>query len=348
MLYFIVFSPFYPITVMMIISPCLAVCVLRETVRLFKMLPIAVCTVGTILMCKALVSHVSHHDSIYQTQIDLTLGSHFYESYPEDNENNTSSTTFNSSAYSTIVNNINPDPTTYSTIVNNIYPDPINSSTYSTIVNNINPDPTTYSTIVNNINPDPTNSSTYSTIVNNINPDPTNSESSFTFGISMCIITGISSSLNIVLTKLQVDKVNNIMVLSFLISVVGVILSIGFMCIFELEDVNLPTDRNNLIYLSLHAVFCAAESFTKSAAIYYGDSLIVTIVTNIEIPLKIVCQYFLFATIQPIDSNISDIIGASIIAAGVFVSCLMEIAGSCTQSNDKIKYSYLKQSSNDT
>ncbi len=260
-------------TVVMIISPCLAIFILRETVSGLKRVPIIVCAVGTVFMCHGLVSQVSVQSNIDGTNMDK------YVSHPI-HSNKTSS---------------------------------------------------------RNDTVDTFNTSIDSTSVATIDSSHTNYMSSFLYGISLCIIGGMSSSIHNVLTKSLVDKVKDIMILSFFVSVIGVVLSITLMCIFEMEDINFPINNNKIIYLFVHAVLSGAESFTKSAAIYYGSSLIVAIVWNAEIPLKMICQHLLFSNLQPIKSSVSDIIGASVITLGISISCLLETAHFWNNSDSEIE-----------
>ena len=251
-------------TVVMIITPGLAIFVLKERVGLFKFVPIVICTVGTVIMCNMLFSEVSGKSSILET-VDTNIS---------------------------IKKNGNISWSGLSETVNSSLELSLHKDTYKA------------------------------------NSD---SMSSLLYGISLCVTNGISTSIYYVMNKLLADKVNDIMVLSFMISIVGVLLSIGLMCIFEMKDITFPKDQYNLTYLTVHAVLSGAESFSKSAAIYFGSSLIVQIVCTAEVPLKLVCQYFLFPDLQPIESNVYDVIGATIITAGILLSCMLEAASFCNR-----------------
>ncbi len=149
------------------------------------------------------------------------------------------------------------------------------------------------------------------------------------YGISLSIICGISTSITYAIMKLLSDKVNDIMVLSFWVSAVGMVLSLSLMCIFESDRLTFPIEKNTMLYVLIHVAVTGIGSFTKSAAIYFGSSMIVAIVCNSEIPLKMLCQYFVFPSLQPVDSSVSDAVGAIVITVGIFVACVLESLEVC-------------------
>ncbi len=110
-------------------------------------------------------------------------------------------------------------------------------------------------------------------------------------GVLISLLSGVSSCTYYTFIKLLSAKGISVMILSFWVSSAGLILSLGFMLVFELDKMTFPEAGDNLLYLSLHAVLSAIEPFPKNGAIYFGSASIVAIVCTSEIPLKMLCQY---------------------------------------------------------
>ncbi len=67
-------------------------------------------------------------------------------------------------------------------------------------------------------------------------------------------------------------------------------------------------------------------SITHYAALYYATAVVVNITFNLEIPLRILCQYVLFRSLQPIHGSLYDLIGGIIITLAVTLPSAYDFA----------------------
>ena len=348
----------------MLLSPILAIWVLKEKMGPRKIVPIVVCTVGTILICTGLyrqmIGGAQAPEATPESALESTPESALesapesaLESAPESALESTPESTPESAIESAL--GYTPESAPESTLEYAPESAPEHQTHEKRLLqtqpNNSDHESDTMPHIRQKVN-----NATYNLHPDGLHTMSNDSEHNFTsrdlnsskdlnfsstddfsessglsewYGIFLSIVCGISTSVTYAIMKLLSDKVDDIMILSLWVSGVGMVLSLILMCIFESDRLSFPNEINKMFYLLIHVVVTGIGSFTKSAAIYCGSSTIVAIVCNSEIPLKMLCQYFVFSDLQPVDNSMSDVVGAIFITVGILIACVLESLDAC-------------------
>ncbi len=161
--------------------------------------------------------------------------------------------------------------------------------------------------------------------------------SDFVFGLSLAFITGISGSLCIAFSKFLQDYLETPVVLAVWYNTFGMIICGLFMFMFEVNDLAIPFDFSGWAYLSLHVFSNVGISITFYLATYYASAILCNITFNLEIPLRILCQYVIFTSLQPIDGSLYDLIGGMIITLAVFLPSVYDFTRFLAESKSQTK-----------
>ena len=145
----------------------------------------------------------------------------------------------------------------------------------------------------------------------------TTAVSSFVLGIFICVASGIIEMSIVTFTKLMEEHIRHVFILSFWCSITGLLVSVIFMLILELDKLTFPTDILNLLYLATHTICTGIACVIYFVALQFGSAIVCSIALNAEIPFRVLFQYVLAKNLQPIDGSVYDIIGAVIVTLGV-------------------------------
>ncbi len=141
----------------------------------------------------------------------------------------------------------------------------------------------------------------------------------FVFGLSLAIATGVSGNLCIAFSKILQEYLQSPLILAVWYNISGIILCGICMSIFEVNDLALPSDVKSWLFFSTHVSSNVGICITFYSATYFASAVVCNITFNLEIPLRIICQYLIFSSLQPIDGSLYDLIGGIIITLAVIL-----------------------------
>ncbi len=149
-------------------------------------------------------------------------------------------------------------------------------------------------------------------------------------GISACIVCGLTSTLTSILTKKLQPHVEDIFVLALYYNLVGIVMGLILMIIFERKKLNIPDDAENIIYFSIHATSKLISSFTWQIALYFGSAVACTLAINANLTFNAISEYILFPSTQPLGGgNWIELTGTVIVTIGVIICPLTELFMFC-------------------
>ncbi len=145
----------------------------------------------------------------------------------------------------------------------------------------------------------------------------TSSTQDFIFGLMIACLSGISGNLFTTMTKVLQNHLESPVILAVWYKISGMILCAILMLIFELDNICLPSEAKNWLFLAIHVSSNIATSVTYYVAFYYATAVVCNIALSLEIPFMITSQYVIFSYLQPINGSLYDLVGAGIITLAV-------------------------------
>ncbi len=139
----------------------------------------------------------------------------------------------------------------------------------------------------------------------------------FIIGLIMAISAGISTNLYTAMTRSLQGHLNSPVILVVWFDILAILVSSVLMLVLEINDLALPSNVNGWLYFALHILTNVVTSITYYIALYFATAVVCNITFNLEIPISMLCQYVIFAHLQPIDGSLYDVIGGSIITFGI-------------------------------
>ena len=112
--------------------------------------------------------------------------------------------------------------------------------------------------------------------------------------------------------------------ITFWTSLIQVPFSLILMACFE--NVKLILGLKDILFTSLHTIFCAFMIATYFISISYGEVILVSIVITSDIPMRVFFQFVGFSDIQAVQTGWWDIMGAILVTIGVLVLPCWELS----------------------
>ena len=141
----------------------------------------------------------------------------------------------------------------------------------------------------------------------------------FVFGLCMAIVTGISGNLTTAFSRCLNQHLQTPLILAVWYNIAGTVLCGILMCIFEVNILALPSDTRGWSFLAVHVFSNVGICLTYYSAMYFASAVVCSITFNLEIPLKLLCQYVVFRSLQPINGSLYDLIGGIVITLAVIL-----------------------------
>ena len=145
----------------------------------------------------------------------------------------------------------------------------------------------------------------------------------FIIGLVMAISAGISTNLYTAMTRLLQGHLKSPVILVVWFDIVSILVSSVLMLVLEINDLALPSNANGWLYFALH-LLASLTATTYYIALYFATAVVCNITFNLEIPISMLCQYVIFAHLQPIDGSLYDVIGGSIITFGIVLPSIYD------------------------
>ncbi len=141
----------------------------------------------------------------------------------------------------------------------------------------------------------------------------TTTTSSFLVGLGLCALHAFMEAGYMFCSKTLYDQVEDIQVLNFWCISGSTALSIVLMIGFEYKKLTLPSQLDDIMFLSTHVLTTGIGQVLNFALLELLSFIAIGIVINLEIPMGMLCQYILAPGLQPIKGGIFDLIGTIII-----------------------------------
>ncbi len=137
------------------------------------------------------------------------------------------------------------------------------------------------------------------------------------YGFLLCALNGMCDCVAFYCSTIMKDQVDHVLVVNFWYIVMSSLFSLIMMLVLEYERLTLPSQWDDITFVTLHALTTGVGHLLWFAWIEFLSFIAIALIMNAEIPLKILCQYFLFPQLQPIKGGIFDFTGAIIITLGL-------------------------------
>ncbi len=112
-------------------------------------------------------------------------------------------------------------------------------------------------------------------------------------------------------------------------------LSVSLMVGFQYKRLTLPSQSDNMMYLSAYILTTGIGQVLNFVLLEYLSFIAIGIIINLEIPMGTLCQYVLATDLQPIKGGIFDLLGTIIIVFGLMLPAVGELWS--LRFNQKIK-----------
>ena len=153
------------------------------------------------------------------------------------------------------------------------------------------------------------------------------------FGFLLCALNGMCDCVAFYCSAVMKDHVDHVLVVNFWYIVMSSLFSLIMMLALEYEKLTLPSQWDDIAFVTVHAITTGAGHLVWFAWIEFLSFIAIALFMNVEIPLKILCQYFLFPQLQPIQGGMFDFAGAIIITLGLIFPPISDFLQNRQQEN---------------
>ncbi len=137
------------------------------------------------------------------------------------------------------------------------------------------------------------------------------------YGFLLCALNGMCDCVAFYCSTTMNDYVDHVLVVNFWYIIMSSLFSFIMMLVLEYERLTLPFQWDDIAFVTAHAITTGVGHLFWFTWIEFLSFIAIALIMNAEIPLKILCQYFLFPQLQPIKGGIFDFTGAIIITLGL-------------------------------
>ncbi len=144
-------------------------------------------------------------------------------------------------------------------------------------------------------------------------------------GLGISILHGMTDVGYGFCSKTLNDQVEDLQVLNFWYLTGSIVFTVLLMFGLEFHKLTLPTELDDIMLLTTHTLTTGIGHMSNFILLKLLSFIELGIIINVEIPMDMLAQYVIASNLQPIKGGMFDIVGTTVILAGLLLPPMGEL-----------------------